>query len=538
MSKKEKVTETSQQKEEKIVTRYDRKMQKRKEQEAKDKREQKIARIVGIVIAAVLVCFIASFPIRNYIAVNETFVEIGGDKVTRVEFDYQYNMAISNYYSQYGSFLSYMGLDLSGDLSSQMYSDTLTWQDFFQEMAVNNIKQYKALLAEAKAAGFTYDASARLKQYEESLKDQAAEAGQPFGTYVKSCFGPYATMSRLKSHISDSLTASAYYRQLAEEKAPTEDEITAYYEENKDSYDSVDYRITQIDAELPTEPTELADPVEEDADAESSEEGVEGSEEEEAYEPSEAEIEAAMAEAKKKADAAEATVTAEGELKEGASRLGTSSYYNSWLFDASRKEGDTTVIEDNTNHRYYVLSFEKRYLEENPTVNARIIMTEDDPQAILEEWQGGAATEESFIELFHQYSTDTMSTEDGLYEGLTSSGLSDAMAEWLFAEGRVQGDATAIAAEEEGGIGYVIYYVGQGDVEWKLSIRSTLLNETLSEYLTQLSDAVEVNDARGNLNYLKIQAALEVLESAEEETEESAAESSSDEGETSTEASE
>lgn len=528
MSKKEKVTETSQQKEEKIVTRYDRKMQKRKEQEAKDKREQKIARIVGIVIAAVLVCFIASFPIRNYIAVNETFVEIGGDKVTRVEFDYQYNMAISNYYSQYGSFLSYMGLDLSGDLSTQMYSDTLTWQDFFQEMAVNNIKQYKALLAEAKETGFTYDTSERLKQYEESLRNQAAEAGQPFGTYVKSCFGSYATMSRLKSHISDSLTASAYYRQLAEEKAPTEDEITAYYDENKDSYDSVDYRITQIDAELPTEPTELADPVEEDAETEDSEEGTEGSEEETAYEPSEAEIEAAMALAKEKADAAEAAVAADGELREGASMSGTSSYYNSWLFDASRKAGDTTVIEDNTNHRYYVLAFEKRYLEENPTVNARIIMTEDDPQAILEEWQSGAATEESFIELFNQYSTDTMSTEDGLYEGLTSSGLSEAMSEWLFAEGRAQGDATAIAAEEEGGTGYVIYYVGQGDVEWKLSIRSTLLNETLNEYLTQLSDAVEVNDSKGNLNYLKIQEALEVLESSEEGTEESTEESTAE----------
>lgn len=534
MSKKEKVTEASQQKEEKIVTRYDRKMQRRKEQEAKDKRERQIARIVGIVIAVVLVCFIASFPIRNYIAVHEAFVEIGEDKVTRVEFDYQYNMAISNYYSQYGSFLAYMGLDLSGDLSTQMYSDTLTWQDFFQEMAVDNIRQYKALLAEAKEANFTYDASARLKLYEESLREQAAEAGLPFGTYVKNCFGSYATMSRLKSYISDSLTASAYYRQLAEEKAPTEDEITAYYDENKDSYDSVDYRFIQIDAELPTEPTELADPVEEDADAADSEEGTDDSEEEEAYEPSEAEIEAAMAEAKEKADAAEATVAAEGELKEGASKSGTSSYYSSWLFDASRKAGDTTVIEDTTNNRYYVLAFEKRYLEENPTVNARIIITEEDPQAILDEWQKGAATEESFIELFQTYSTDTLSTEDGLYEGLTSSGLSDAMSEWLFAEERSQGDVTAIAAEEEGGSGYVIYYVGQGDVEWKLSIRNTLLNATMSEYLTQLTDAVEVNDPKGNLNYLKIQAALEALESsqeAQEGAEESAAESDSDAGE-------
>ena len=35
------------------------------EQEAKDLKEKKITRIVGIVILAVIVCFIASFPIRN-----------------------------------------------------------------------------------------------------------------------------------------------------------------------------------------------------------------------------------------------------------------------------------------------------------------------------------------------------------------------------------------------------------------------------------------------------------------------------------------
>ena len=67
MSKKNNV-ETPQQ-EDKIVTRYDRRMQKRKEQEEKDRREQEIFRIVSGVVLAVVICFIASFPIRNYLAV-------------------------------------------------------------------------------------------------------------------------------------------------------------------------------------------------------------------------------------------------------------------------------------------------------------------------------------------------------------------------------------------------------------------------------------------------------------------------------------
>ena len=102
MSKNENITEAPN-KEEKIVTRYDRRMQKRKEQEAKDLKEKKIARIVGIVVLAVIVCFIASFPIRNFIALNETYVEVDGEKVTKVEFDYYYNMSLSTYYNQYGT---------------------------------------------------------------------------------------------------------------------------------------------------------------------------------------------------------------------------------------------------------------------------------------------------------------------------------------------------------------------------------------------------------------------------------------------------
>ena len=513
MSKKNNVTETPQQ-EEKIVTRYDRRMQKRKEQEEKDKKEQKIFRIAGIVVLAAVLCLIVSFPIRNYMAVNQTYVKVGGEKVSKVEFDYYYNMALSNYYNQYGMYLSYMGVDLSGDLSTQMYSDTLTWEDFIEQLAVGNIQQEMALLAEAEANGFEYDTTEKYDAYVEMMKETAAEEGVSFSDYVRAAFGSYATMGRLKDTICDSMKASAYSEKISGEKAPSDEEIVAYYEENKDDYDSVDYRIIQVDAELPTEPTELADPVEEtksteSADAAKSTEATDSTEEaeEEEYEPSEAEIEAAMKEAKEKAEAAVKTISTEGDLREDYAKSYLNSNYRDWLFDASRKEGDTTVVEDTSNNRYYVVEFVKRYLKEEPTADLRIIMTEDDPQAILDEWNAGAATEDSFIELFNKYSTDTISTEGGLYEGLTSLYVPEAMAEWMFAEERVAGDATAITEEE--GTNYVAYFVGLGDYEWKLDIKSTLLSETMSEYLTELIQDYEVEDPKGNLEYLAVLAAQE-----------------------------
>ena len=85
---------------EKIVTKYDLKMQRRKEEKEKAAREEKISRITGILVVAALVCIVASFPIRNYLTVNGTYATVNGEKISRVEFDFNYYMARSSYLNQ------------------------------------------------------------------------------------------------------------------------------------------------------------------------------------------------------------------------------------------------------------------------------------------------------------------------------------------------------------------------------------------------------------------------------------------------------
>ena len=510
MSKKEQITETpetAETAEDKIVTRYDRRMQKRKDKEEKEKKEEKIARIVGIVIAAAIVCLIASFPIRTLYALNSTFIKVDDKKVTKLEFDYNYSVAKNNYTSQYSYMLSYMGLDLTKDLSTQMYSDTLTWEDFFQQMTVENMKTNAALIKEAKAEGFVYDTTQDYADYEKSVQEQAASAGITTEAYIKNVFGSYATMKRLKGFVEDSMYMSAYYNQVAEGKAPSDDEITAYYEENKDSYDCVDYRLITVDADLPEEPTELADKTE---DVSASD--VSGSDTEEKYQPSEAEIEAAMKVARQEADDAEKTIKTEGKLTEKAKKSGINSTYSSWLFEADRKEGDTTIVEDTSNNRYFVVEFVNRYRDDEPSADIRAVVVKEDqdPQSILDEWDG---TEEGFIALCDQYSENTV--EGGLYEGITNSSLDEALSSWLFGEERKEGDTTALTLED--GTGYVLYYVAQNDPEWKLNIRTTLINQAMSDYVEEISAQIEVEDPEGNLNYLKVLAAQE-SEAAQEST--------------------
>lgn len=512
MSKNEKVTENKEQKEQteqKVMTKYDRKVQKRKEEKEKEKKEERISTTVGIVFLVALVCLVASFPIRTYLATHETYVVINGEEVNKVEFDYVYNTSKNNYITQYGSYLSYFGLDTSKDLSTQMYSETLTWQDYFEQNAVESLKQNKALMAEAKAAGFTYDTTDEYNTFKETIKTSAAAAGVSDKEYVRSIYGSYATMGRIEEYVKNDMVMNAYYQKLQEDNAPGDDEIQSYYEENKATYDSVDYRLTTIEADLPTEPTELADPVEETAaDTTGSTDGTAATDstQDTAYQPSDAEIAKAMEDAKVLADDAEQTVAKDGEAHENEKKSSVNYLISDWLFDDARKAGDTTVITNDNSHCYYVVAFEKRYLDETPSADVRVIIPTEDKtgEEILEEWKNGAATEDSFAELCKKYTQDTSAVENGgLFEQVTKTGMTEELSNWIFDSSRQAGDTVAITVSDST---YVLYYIGQDQPEWKINIKNTLVSDTMSQHMQDITADVTVEDPKGKLNYLKVQA--------------------------------
>ena len=525
MSKNEKVTENKEQKEQteqKVMTKYDRKVQKRKEEKEKEKKEERISTTVGIVFLVALVCLVASFPIRTYLATHETYVVINGEEVNKVEFDYVYNTSKNNYITQYGSYLSYFGLDTSKDLSTQMYSETLTWKDYFEQNAVESLKQNKALMAEAKAAGFTYDTTDEYNTFKETIKTSAASAGISEKEYVRSIYGGYATMSRIEQYVKNDMVMNAYYEKLQEDNAPSDDEIQSYYEENKATYDSVDYRLTTIEAELPTEPTELADPVEATTapDADTDGTATTDTTQDTAYQPSDAEIAKAMEDAKVLADDAEQTVAKDGEAHENEKKSSVNYLISDWLFDDARKAGDTTVITNDNSHCYYAVAFEKRYLDETPSADVRVIIPTEDKtgEEILEEWKNGVATEDSFAELCKKYTQDTSAVENGgLFEQVTKTGMTEELSNWIFDNSRQAGDTVAITVSDTT---YVLYYIGQDQPEWKINIKNTLVSDTMSQHMQDITADVTVEDPKGKLNYLKVQAE----ESAAAETETATAE--------------
>lgn len=74
--------------------------------------------------------------------------------------------------------------------------------------------------------------------------------------YYKAYFGNYATKENLEPFVKENLLVEAYYETLVERFGPSEEEITSYYEENKNNYDKVTYRKFMFNADMNADATE------------------------------------------------------------------------------------------------------------------------------------------------------------------------------------------------------------------------------------------------------------------------------------------
>jgi len=475
---------------EKVMTKYDLKMQRKTDAAAKARKEEKRGMIIGIVLVVALVAFVASFPIRSYLAVYGQYIRVGGEKVTQIEFDMQYNMSKQSFIQQMGQYLSMFGITDMDTLESQIYHDNMTYGDYFSQMAAESLVQQRGLAAKAKEVGFTYDVDADMDMMKSALEELAKEEGTSLDAYVQNIYGSLATWNRIKPYLEEATYASAYYNEVMADKMPSEEDIQAEYEANKDKYDVIDYHMTLVMAELPT--------MAPDGTVEKDEEGNEIP-----YEPTEEEIEAAMKEAYKKAQEAEKTVAKDGTEYTGASLSSANAYIKDFLADENREPGDTMIAEVSASNLYRVVSFDRRYQDQTPTHDFRMICSSTtDAQTILDEWKAGEATEESFLELVEKYDEAGGASTGGYYSGMTASTMAGEAAEWL-AAGRVKGDTLAYNLEE--GASYVFYYLAEGNPAWKTNAASAVLNARMTAFIEEAIAGVEIEDKDKKLTYLYLE---------------------------------
>jgi len=493
----------------------------RKEQA--ETRKNKARNIFYIVIGAITVVLIAALLIWNsgIIQRNTAAATVDDEKFTVGEVSYYYysvknqTVRLAKQYAQYG--MSY-GYDTTLEPSEQIYNQDTgeTYEEYFKETALDNLRWVVLMDGEAKKAGYTLsdDGKAQVQSAKDSIKQYSTQSGYTKAAYLKLLYGSYMTETIFNQQLEMNVLAQEYSTYYKNQFTYTDAEIEDYYKENAAKLDTNDFRYCFIPSNVQTTT---------DADGNTQE----ATDDQKAAAQKEAVANAEAMIARVKAGEAFNTVAAEYVTSDSAAsyadaeynhvtdKLGTdisSTAYGTWVLDDARIKGDCGYVESGTSGCYVVL-FNDRYRSEDTyqTVDVRHILIKaettaatDDASAspsastdttvlptqeqldaakakaeqILAEWKAGDATSDSFAALANQYSEDTGSnTNGGLYEGVTRGQMIDTFNDWCFAAGRKAGDTGIVENTDSNGnvVGYhVIYMEKLGEVRWKYQANSDL----------------------------------------------------------------
>nr|WP_326184655.1 peptidylprolyl isomerase [uncultured Oscillibacter sp.] len=478
------------------------------EQRKQERRSNILYGIIGVVFAIAVVVTVVWRS--NIIPKMSTAVTIDGEKYTAAEVNFYYQNAYQNTVNTLYSYgmLSYAGLSATTSLKEQTVSamgasftgatEGDTWHDAFLNLALDQMAAVQSALNAAKAEGFTYPAGVQA-QYDDSIAslEAAAKASNlSVSQYLKNTFG--ATMSKgvYEAQLLRLLQYDAYTSAHENGLTYSDSEINAAYDADPNSYDKVAYEYVTISG------------------AAESTQDAEGN----TVEPTEEESAAAKEAAKAAADKLLADYRAGGDLEALAkaidatyTNLDAGTYASSdlidWAFNASRKSGDSAVVESGTS--YYVAVFHDRFRDDYNTIDVRHILVPlgtatlsegdegyEEEQAqlkadakakadeLLAQWQSGDATEESFAALAMQESTDGSKYDGGLYTEVYQGQMVETFNDWCFDAGRKSGD-TGVVETQYGA--HVMYFVGENLPRWQSQVVSDLKDADYTEWVESLS---------------------------------------------------
>lgn len=327
------------------------------------------------------------------VSAREKVVATAGEyELTLGQLQVYYWMEFRNFMSQYGTYASYFGLDVSRPLDTQMCSgleEARTWQQFFLEGALNSWNNYRAMAAEADANGFelTEQQRAAIDNAAAELEEAAAANGYESGiAMLHSSLGAGAELEDYVYFMELYYKANGYYAQIAQGFEPTDEQLDDYFEEHAEGYAASG--ITK-DTKLVNVRHILVYP-----------EGADGTNlatqefSEEAWAASEKKAQEILDQflAGDKTEESFAALANEysedpgsntnGGLYENVSEGEMVAAFNDWCFDAARQVGDTGIVK--TNYGYHVMYFSgsqttwqkyarNDYMVENATAAAKEI---------------------------------------------------------------------------------------------------------------------------------------------------------------------
>ena len=212
----------------------------------------KIFSTIMVVVLAVMVVFAAYTAISNgvmrtgMLQRSTTAATVGDHEINAVEYNCFYNDAVYNFYSQYGSYASLLGLDVTQPLAQQVYDENegTTWADAFKTSAEENIKTVYALTDAAAEAGFTLSDEEKAEITTELTSLETTAKKNRFSgleAYLEAIYGFGANVETVRAYMELCALAGAYQQSVYDGLTYTADDIRAEDEANGVEYTNYTY---------------------------------------------------------------------------------------------------------------------------------------------------------------------------------------------------------------------------------------------------------------------------------------------------------
>lgn len=473
---------------------------------------------------------LATFSVPQKVLTAATITDGEGNKhaVKVSTYNYYYAVTYNNLYSTQQTYLSYdldlsdIGLDVDFDKkfdnqTTDSNGEVITWAQYMEDSVMESIRGTYLYYYEAVAANggvepsITEDQQAELEETLASYEETANSYGYTLNAYLKLSMGKGVDKETFIRESTIAYIAQNYqteYQETLANDTYTEDDINAYRDENLSDLVSIDAQIYECDSE-------------DDAIAFASELKADGSNFAELcvkYSEDEfsqkvfsdaswtKEIASTRADLINKGYAIATAVEHTHEEGEEHSDSEEGLYPGlDWLFSSERNVGDsyqysTTVV--------YVLR--PAALSDVSTIDVRHILvapnddsstateaTDDEwaaalaeAQSILDEYNAGEKTSDSFAALAQEYSLDGSASNGGLYEDVYPNQMVSSFNAWCFDSSRQHGDVDIVKSE----YGYHIMFFEETNegTYWEYTVKQALASSDSSEAFSALDEEYKI----------------------------------------------
>ncbi len=471
----------------------------RSEEETSGKKRKGMTFVIFAVIAVIAVAAISLFYEAGIKEKLQSPLLINGVPVDSAEFSFMYHyILIDN------------GVDIfASDTPAMLASPSedpnyATQRDYFLNLTASEMQTTQILYDDAKAHG--YDISEQhytlARAYVDWLSGKAEELNVPLDTYIRGVFG-----NQVSEQVVVNTLAKKYFTEdyasgaKLEELQATEEQANAAYEDNRNAYDVVDYKILRMTYEQ-----------RDDAFVQTAVRHAEQIIENMGHDPANFETEAA---AFFSGEAAERLAQTDSTLVNDARYSDfTHNDFRDWLFDVERTPGDATIFYD-TDGFPIILCFVSRDRQSVPLRDVRIVhinvsdtgdgtgYSVSEAQSLAQEIYDQIEGEGDMQSVENHYTDEILSGNvEVIHSADTYPGKYDEVLNtWIFSDERAAGDKAFL--ETDDGY-YIIYMVNiSGNPEWYDRVNSFIRMRNYQAFLTEMESEYSYEFVQSGLDAIQ-----------------------------------